>query len=401
MAKSSNNLKAVLEDTANAIRSKTGSASNIVPRFFADTISLLPNQELVNQFYSGTLVNVVIPDYVSTLRTYYLFANMTSLQSVDFNVITEIPSYCCEGCENLESVQFNANTTRIESNAFNGCIKIDNLSLPNTIAYFGILSFYGVGSYYNVGTHTFEFVGNNELDIRVRNNAFDNSHLSKFVGVLKECGTSAFGSCTSLTYVDIKLNNCSIDNGAFLRCSQINYFNIDNTSNITAISPDAFNQLASNTYQTATIMPFDFRNSTFTNLYQGTWGYCKFDGIVYLPTTLATISGNFLSDATGNWVIHLLSVPTVSFSSYIRDDNSDFTVKYCFRYDLLDTARIATNWSTHTSQMLGFGTGFTAGSTLPATTTGGRTLTWYSDISLTTQITTSASETDTYYCAMS
>ena len=39
MAKSNNNLKAVLQDTADAIRAKTGSSSPIVPRDFADEIS--------------------------------------------------------------------------------------------------------------------------------------------------------------------------------------------------------------------------------------------------------------------------------------------------------------------------------------------------------------------------
>ena len=39
MAKSSNNLKAVLQDTANAIRAKKGSFGLIEPRDFADTIS--------------------------------------------------------------------------------------------------------------------------------------------------------------------------------------------------------------------------------------------------------------------------------------------------------------------------------------------------------------------------
>ena len=38
MARSDNNLKAVLQDTANAIRAKTGASAPIVPRDFADEI---------------------------------------------------------------------------------------------------------------------------------------------------------------------------------------------------------------------------------------------------------------------------------------------------------------------------------------------------------------------------
>lgn len=42
MARSNNNLKAVLQDTANAIRSKTGGNNPIVPRDFGDAIRSIP-----------------------------------------------------------------------------------------------------------------------------------------------------------------------------------------------------------------------------------------------------------------------------------------------------------------------------------------------------------------------
>ena len=97
MAKSSNNLKAVLQDTANAIRAKKGSFGLIEPRDFADTISSITkitytpeeSSNLIKQLYSGTVVNAVVPDGVSTLHP-YLFYQMTSLQSVDFNEVEVI-----------------------------------------------------------------------------------------------------------------------------------------------------------------------------------------------------------------------------------------------------------------------------------------------------------------------
>lgn len=408
MAKSSNNLKAVLQDTANAIRTKTSSVDLIVPRDFADTISTITkitytpeeSSDLIKQLYSGTVVNARVPDGVSTLHP-YLFYNMTTLQSVDFNEVEVIPTECCYQCTNLTSVKFSLNTTRIENSAFNGCTKIDNLSLPHTITYIGSSAFYNVGSNYSAGTHTFEFIDNVGVETYLDVNAFENSHLSKFVGVVNYCGDYVFRSCYSLTYVDIKFDNCAVGNNAFVACPNITYFNIDNTSVITSLGSAVFSQLAQTTYQTATISPFDFRNSTFTTLQANVWQICRFDGIVYFPSTLATISGNFLNQARGNWKLYFNSVPSVSSSSYLQNDSATFTVKYCFPYELLDTASSATNWSSHTSQMIGYGTGYAVGTTLPQyARTSGVAISWYTDIAMTTPITVSTSATDVYYCSL-
>ena len=64
-------------------------------------------------------------------------------------------------------------------------------------------------------------------------------------------------------------------------------------------------------------------------------------------------------------------------------------------YTLLDTANVATNWTNHTSQMLGWGT-FQANDTLP-TTQGTLTLTWYDSVDLTNQVSV-ASADGNYYC---
>ena len=77
MARSDNNLKAVLEDTANAIRSKTGGSNLIVPRDFADTIGTITKVEytpqessdLIKQLYSGTVVNAIVPTSLKSTLT--------------------------------------------------------------------------------------------------------------------------------------------------------------------------------------------------------------------------------------------------------------------------------------------------------------------------------------------
>ena len=114
------------------------------------------------------------------------------------------------------------------------------------------------------------------------------------------------------------------------------------------------------------------------------------------------IYGDFLYSATGHWVTHFNSIPSVSSSSYLRDDSPDtFTVKYAFPYTQLDTALTTTNWSSHTSQMVGYGTGFEVETALPVYRRDtGVGITWYSDVAMTTPVTTSSSATDIYYCSL-
>lgn len=409
MAKSSNNLKAVLQDTANAIRTKKGSFGLIEPRDFADTISSITkitytpeeSSNLIKQLYSGTVVNARVPDGVSTLHP-YLFYQMTSLQSVDFNEVEVIPAECCYGCTNLTSVQFSLNTTRIEADAFNDCTKIDNLSLPHTITYVGNYAFGKVGSYYPYSTHTFTMIDNVGVHTTIEDYAFTGSHLSKIDAYTNNIGFNAFYNCSSLTDVNIEIHG-SLGGSAFYNCDHVENFEINANSVITSLGKSAFYSLASNTLVSSrNIAPFDFRNSTFTSLENNVWQYNNYDGTIYFPSTLATISGNFLNNATGNWTLYFNSVPTVSNSSYLRNDSgTTFTVKYCFPYELLDTASSATNWSSHTSQMIGYGTGYAVGTTLPEyARTSGVAISWYTDIAMTTPITVSTSATDIYYCTL-
>ena len=76
-------------------------------------------------------------------------------------------------------------------------------------------------------------------------------------------------------------------------------------------------------------------------------------------------------------------------------DGYNFSVKYIFLYTKLESAKSATNWTSHQSQMLGYGT-FQANDTLP-TTQGTLTLTWYDSVDLTNQVSVASVDGD-YYC---
>ena len=351
----------------------------------------------------GSLTSFRIPDGVTSLfrDTFYKFPQLTEL---DLNQIEVIPAEMCKECTNLANVIFTTHTTQIGNYAFYNCTKFEDTELPHTLTDIGEYAFYKVGSYYARGTHTFTMIDNVGVHTTIGQYAFQYSHLSEITAYLNNVGYSAFDSCSSLTKVDVEIHG-QLSSYAFDTCKYVMDFRIDPNSVITSLGSGVFYYLGDQTYSDASfhMADFDFRKSTFTSLDEKIWGYCHFNGKVFFPSTLKYIYGDFLYSATGNWVTHFNSIPSVSSSSYLRDDNSDtFTVRYVFPYTQLDTALVTTNWSSHTSQMIGYGTGFEAETTLPAYRRDtGVGISWCSDAALTTPVTISSSATDVYYCSLS
>ena len=351
----------------------------------------------------GSLTSFRIPDGVTSLfrDTFYKFPQLTEL---DLNQVEVIPAEMCRECANLTNVIFTTHTTQIGDYAFYNCTKFEDTELPHTLTNVGNYAFYNVGSYYARGTHTFTMIDDVGVHTTIGYQAFFGSHLSEITAYLNNVDTYAFCNCSSLTKVDVEIHG-SLNGYAFANCKYVMDFRIDPNSVITSLSDYVFQYLGDQTYSDASfhIADFDFRKSTFTYLSGYVWGYCHFNGKVFFPSTLKSIGGNFLYSATGNWMLYFNSIPSASSSSYLRNDSPDtFTVKYAFPYTKLDTALVTTNWSSHTSQMVGYGTGFEAETTLPAYRRDtGVGITWYSDVAMTTPITTSSSATDVYYCSLS
>ena len=408
MARSDNNLTAVFTDTANAIRSKTGGSSQISPRDFADEIATIEvttaseYKQMLIDLLQDTTVSITIPNEVTSLGA-ERWKNDSYLTTIDFNNVAIIPEYTCYNCSNLTTVIFKTATTNIGDYAFYNCAKFEDTELPHTLTKIGQCAFYKVGLYYDRGTHTFTMIDDVGVHTTIGDSAFQESHLSEITAYLNNVGTYAFYNCSSLTKVDVEIHG-SLGGSAFSYCKYVMDFRIDPNSVITSLSSNVFQYLGDQTYSDVNfhIADFDFRKSTFTSLSSYVWAYCHFNGKVFFPSTLKTISGDFLYSATGNWVTHFNSIPSVSSSSYLRNDSPDtFTVRYAFPYKQLETVSGTTNWSSHTSQIVGYDTGFEAGAKLPDYERDtGVSMAWYSDVALTTPVTTSSSATDVYYCSL-
>ena len=85
MARSANNLKAVFQDTATAIKNKTGSTEPICPRDFADEIDNLPtgggDEEFV-EYIEGTATSITNND-VTKIAALKFFSD-NNIVSVNF-----------------------------------------------------------------------------------------------------------------------------------------------------------------------------------------------------------------------------------------------------------------------------------------------------------------------------
>ena len=134
MARSNNNLNAVLKDTADAIRAKKNTSEPIVPRDFADEIDSIQSgggDDYVN-LLADNLQDVVVPSIFGQgeheLRP-GAFAYAYDLKKIDFNNEDEVPENCCAYCNRLIEAQGNE-VEIIKQYAFYGDIRLESISFP-------------------------------------------------------------------------------------------------------------------------------------------------------------------------------------------------------------------------------------------------------------------------------
>ena len=185
MARSDNNLSAVFTDTANAIRSKTGTSSAICPRDFADQITNIPtgggNNEEALDLLNGNLGDYVLPSKIGTpgypLRD-GAFEEEHELHSIDLKNQLFVPSRCFSSCTNLEYAS-GSNVIWMGDNAFRNCSNLKSVNFPNLLCF----------SFYYSLSSCYWFSNCKELSEITLNN-------------LVALG-NAFYSCSKLNYVEM------------------------------------------------------------------------------------------------------------------------------------------------------------------------------------------------------
>jgi hypothetical protein len=211
-----------------------------------------------------------------------IFNGCTLLNGIIFPYsVNTIGDNAFNGCSNLSaSINFTAPLTSIGTSAFQGCTKLDTdisfgTTLPDTITTIGDSAFSGCSSLsgdensmelvniLNLGNNIFEGCGklqgvslSSSLQT-IGNNAFSGCSSLITLGndfqnaTLTSMGTSVFKDCTSLTSISLPiiLPQNIIPSSTFSGCTKLESFNFD--SNIVEIGDNAFNgcnNLASNLF---------------------------------------------------------------------------------------------------------------------------------------------------------
>ena len=250
------------------------------------TSILLPNS--IIEIVRGPKVDVlsfIIPDSVTLIHSYSfggsLITSITipnantigSYAFVSSNLKTAIISgnigeRAFDMCEQLTSVVL-SNCVQIEISAFSGCLRLTNITIPNSVTSIGDYAFSECSSLTSI--------------------TIPNSVTSFRAGTFRGCtsltsitipssSTSikvhTFLDCTSLENVTIPNNVTSIDSAAFCNCSNLTNITIPNK--VIWISEIAFSQCSA-------LGLIEFLPTTPPDIYENTFGDLPTDCIIYVP----------------------------------------------------------------------------------------------------------------------
>lgn len=220
-------------------------------------------------YLNGELVNsLVIPDNVSTIKSYvfynsssltsitlgknitsinsFAFYNCTSLSTVIFaedNICEKICRFAFENCSSLTSITLGKNITSIESKAFLNCTSLKNITIPDSLTSIGKYAFEGCYSIkYNEYDNAY-YLGNEKnpyvLLMKANGNSINSCIINENTRIIY---CYAFEGCSKLTSIKIPNNIISIGYYAFNNCTSIKnvYFlgNLENWCNISFGSTD-------------------------------------------------------------------------------------------------------------------------------------------------------------------
>lgn len=191
----------------------------------------------------------------------------------------------------------------------------------------------------------------------------------------------------------INLAGCTVvEEAAFYDCRKVNQINLAN-AHISSLGKRAFTSIGcERENKSTTKLTLDFRSSTFNTIEEETFGTNSDVGrkvenaTIYFPETLRTIVNGalrYLKDCT----IYFTGYAPQLLGSGVFTGYRNLKI-YCDYRDLYNY-KYGSNWSAITAITKGYCPRgeIEAGTTLPTFDKNGHALTWYSDETLTTQIT--------------
>ena len=357
---------------------------NLDPELTAQETKLAKLEEDVNalsdkddtalKILDGTLEEFDNTKIGATSLSKYRFNEFSQLKSANFMGITNIPINTCYNCTNLSSLVIDPNTTNIGDYAFYYC------GVKNTIL--------TTNKTCNIGNSAFYYCTLDGIDVKLGN--------------VKD---SAFCNINNMKSIKMSING-SVGTNAFDGAYNVEQFNFDKNSVITSLSTKSFARIGSSRPNPENnIFTFDFRNSKFTTIPDTCFGYSNstygnryYD--IKFPTSVTTIN-SYAFRYSDHMTLYFTRLTPASLNANAFSNATN--LKICVPYNSVNAYKTATNWSAQASNIRGFAdiNTFKQGQELPQYSSEGYALTWYSDIDLTTPVTTATNIDQYYYCTIS
>ena len=211
--------------------------------------------------------------------------------------------------------------------------------------------------------------------------------------------------CTALETLTLASATETIGINAFKNNYAVSSFTFSSPTALKSISDYGFSGLGSSrTTPSSNIFNIDLTNTKLASIGQYAFGTAdstnknRYMNIKF-PSTLSSIGAYaFAYSDYLNLYFTSATAPTLQSTSF----NSATNMKLYIPFSAMHSFQTATNWSTHTSKMVGYAAPntFETNELLPDYNAEGYALTWYSDEACTTTVTTAANPANIYYCTI-
>ena len=204
--------------------------------------------------------------------------------------VTSIGEYAFDNCIGLTSVTIPNSVTSIGVRAFSRCESLTSVTIGNSVTSIGSGAFYGCSSLISVTLNSNAIASKKYSSSSNIRNIFGSQVNEYIIGEsVTSIGDYSFSGCISLTSVTIGNSVTSIGDCAFFRCSGLTSVTIPNS--VTSIGQETFSGCSS---LTSVTIP-----NSVTSIRGGAFWHCSSLTAISIPNSVTSIGPYAFAECTG------------------------------------------------------------------------------------------------------